>query len=333
MYLLELLNLKFLFFCFLIFLINFLLLYFANYFARLLNIFDYPNERKIHMSPTPLIGGVCLFFTISISLIFIYFQSLFSLNKIIIFALFSIIFFAIGIFDDSKGLSPKIKTLIIVITIVFLLPFEDDFLIKELKFKSSNINLNLNYFSFLFTMFCIFALYNALNFIDGYNGSATSIIIFWALFLILKNPNLLYLSLIISMLLIFLYNLSGKIFLGNSGTSIISIFFSLSIINDYNVVKNMFADEILLILLFPGIDMIRVTFERIIYNRKIYFPDNSHFHHYLIKINFQYIWQLILMLTIIPLIIFYIFDNIYAPIFFSIFTYSLLILYFKTKLK
>ena len=41
----------------------------------------------------------------------------------------------------------------------------------------------------MFTIFCIFALYNAINFIDGYNGCATSIIIFWTFILLVKNPN------------------------------------------------------------------------------------------------------------------------------------------------
>ena len=141
-------------------------------------------------------------------------------------------------------------------------------LLRELNFKYTNKQIILGNFSLLFTIFCIFALYNALNFIDGYNGSATSIIIFWTFILLIKNPNILYFLTIMIMILIFFYNISGKTFLGNSGTSLLSIFFSLSIINDYNIIKTIYADEILLILLFPGLDMIRVTFERILNKKK-----------------------------------------------------------------
>ena len=330
---LDLFNYKSSLIFFLILIINLLILNFRNNFAKFLNIYDHPNERKIHKFPTPLVGGICLFFTISIALTFIFFQSLVPQHKIIIFTIFCLVFFVVGLLDDSKTLSPKIKTLVIIFTLVILLPFENDFIINELNFKSSNITIDLHNFSFIFTMFCIFALYNALNFIDGYNGSAISIIIFWTFILLLKNPNLLYVFLIINVLLVFFYNLYGKVFLGNSGTSLLSIFFSLSIINDYNVIQTLFADEILLLLLFPGIDMIRVTFERVINKKKIYFPDKTHFHHYLIKIKFKYIWQSIFILTVLPLIIFYTLNKFYLTLIISILIYLILFLFLREKQK
>ncbi len=315
----------------LIIVINLTILNYRNYFAKVFGIFDYPNERKIHKNPTPLVGGLCIIITISITLFLNFIESLITINKFTILLIFYLIFFLIGLWDDAKTLSPKVKTLIIIFTTFLLIPFESDFVIKELNFKSSYKEIDLGNFSFFFTIFCIFALYNALNFIDGYNGSATSIIIFWTLVLLIKNPNSLYLFLIFVMILIFLYNLPGKIFLGNSGTSLLSIFFSLSIINDYNTVKTLYSDEILFFLLFPGVDMIRVTFERIIKGKKIYFADKTHFHHYLIKNNFKYIWQSILILTVSPLILFNLLNNIYTTLFISIFIYTLLLIILRKK--
>ena len=317
----------------LILFINILILTYRNNIADLLNIFDHPNDRKIHTSPTPLVGGICLFITISITLVLVFFETYISTNKFIIYSFFYIIFFTIGLWDDAKTLSPKIKTFIITASIIVLIPFESDFVIKGLSFKYTNRQIDFGNFSILFTIFCIFALYNALNFIDGYNGSATSIIIFWTLILLSKNLNLLYLFIIFNMILIFLYNLSGKIFLGNSGTSLLSIFFSLSIINDYNIVKTLYADEILFILFFPGIDMIRVTFERIKNSKKIYYPDKTHFHHYLIKKNISYVWQSMIVLSILPLIFLYIFKNIYITLFASTLFYIILLIILRSKPK
>ena len=133
------------------------------------------------------------------------------------------------------------------------------------------------------------------------------------------------------MILIFFYNIFGKTFLGNSGTSLLSIFFSLSIINDYNIVKTLYADEILLILIFPGLDMIRVTFERISNRKKVYNADKTHFHHYLIKKNINYIWQLIIILTVMPLILLYVIKNIIFTIFISILMYFILLVYLRKK--
>ena len=67
--------------------------------------------------------------------------------------------------------------------------------------------------------------------------------------------------------------------------------------------------------------MIRVTLERIVNSKKIYYADKTHFHHYLIKKNIKYIWQLILALTIMPLIILYISENIALTFLISIFIY------------
>ena len=326
----DLLNFKSSIILLLLILINILILSFRSNIAQAFNIFDYPNNRKIHNSPTPLIGGICLFITIITTLFLIFFESLISINKFSIYLLFFFIFFIVGLWDDAKTLSPKIRTLIILTTIIILLFFENDFVVKKLIFISNDKEINLGFFSYLFTIFCIFALYNALNFIDGYNGCATSIIIFWTFILLVKNPNLLYLFILISTIIIFSYNLTGKIFLGNSGTSLLSIFFSLSI-NDYNTVETLFSDEILFILLFPGIDMIRVTFERIKNGKKIYHADKTHFHHYLIKYDIKYIWQSILLITIMPLILFYVVENIIFTIAIFLFVYCGLLLKLRNK--
>ena len=301
--------------------LNLIVLYFRNIISKLLNILDFPNERKIHTTPTPLIGGICLFITILISTTIIFFEETISLNKYLVLILLCLIFFIIGLWDDSTTISPKIRTFVLIASLIFIIPFENDFIVKNLIFKSVDTNINLGSFSLLFTFFCIFSLYNALNFIDGYNGSATSIIIFWTIILLIYNPNFLYFSLAINLIIIFFYNLNGKIFLGNSGTSIGSIFFALFFINDYNKYGLIYADEILLIMLFPGIDMIRVTFERILNGKKIYKADNTHFHHYLIKKKNKYIWQLMFAFTVCPILIFNMTFNIHLTIILEIVTY------------
>ena len=87
----------------------------------------------------------------------------------------------------------------------------------------------------------------------------------------------------------------------------------------------------MLILIFPGLDMIRVTFERIFNRKKVYNADKTHFHHYLIKKNINYIWQLIIILTVMPLILLYIIKNIIFTIFISILVYFILLIYLRKK--
>ena len=84
----DLLNVKSSLIFFLIILINLIIIYYRNNLAKLLNIYDHPNDRKIHKIPTPLVGGLCCFITISASTALIFFQSLIPLNKLIIYLLF-----------------------------------------------------------------------------------------------------------------------------------------------------------------------------------------------------------------------------------------------------
>ena len=77
--------------------------------------------------------------------------------------------------------------------------------------------------------------------------------------------------------------------------------------------------------------MIRVTFERILNKKKVYYPDKTHFHHYLIKNNIKYIWQSIIILTIMPFILLYIIKNIIVTIFISIIIYFILLIYLKNN--
>ena len=299
-------------------LLNNLIIFYRKPIANKLKINDYPDTRKIHNTPTPLIGGICILIALIILNFYTYYLNIIDTKNFIMVNIFYLLFFLVGLWDDVKHLSVKFRTLIILGGIIFLLLFDNNFLVNELRFKYSNLTIRLNYLGFIFTIFCFFALYNALNFIDGYNGVSVSISIFWTIFLFFKSYDPKYFIIILNLVLIYYYNIRGKLFLGNSGTSILSAFFCLSLIGDYNLTKQIFADEILFILFFPGIDMIRVTLQRIYSKKKIYTPDKSHFHHYLLKNNYKYIWQVMLFLTLLPLILLNITSNFFITLLLSI---------------
>ena len=94
-----------------------------------------------------------------------------------------------------------------------------------------------------------------------------------------------------------------------------------------------FADEIMFLLFLPGIDMIRVTILRIKNKKKIYNADNSHFHHYLNKLAPKYVWQIILFLTILPILFLYIFNSIIITLIISFIIYLMTLKFIKIKIK
>ena len=314
-------------------LINLIILKNRAIIASKLKINDFPNSRKIHTEPTPQVGGVCIFISLMSVSTYNYLYNEINIINLTINTTYYTIFFLVGFFDDVKQLSPKLRTLLVIGSLSVLILLNDNYQIQNLIFKYSNLNFNLGNLSFFFTIFCVFSLFNALNFIDGYNGVSSSIVIYWIIFLLLNNPNLYYLISLIILAIIFYYNVMGKVFLGNSGTNILSVFISLSIILDYNNFQSLYADEILFLLFFPGIDMIRVTAQRIIEGKKIYSPDQSHFHHYLIKRKIKYIWPKMLFLSILPYLLLIITNDTIFTLFFSTMIYIIIFKLIRVKTK
>ena len=150
---LEIINKEFLIIFFTILFSNIIILKYRYKIAKHFNIIDIPNERKIHETPTPLIGGIIYFFSLLIILFYILFNDEIDIRKFISLIFIYSIFFFVGFFDDIKTLSAKLRSILIIGSLIFLIFFDRDFLISNLNFKSFNSVYNLNNFSFFFTLF------------------------------------------------------------------------------------------------------------------------------------------------------------------------------------
>lgn len=301
-----------------------------------LKIIDYPNSgRKIHKKPVPLIGGPIIFINCIIILTYLFLNEGIFLKKIIIILILSTIFFFLGFVDDKKDLNAKNKTLILIFSLFIFIPIDKTFIISELSFVHLEQLVKLNQSSIFFTVFSIFALYNALNFADGINGIAISLVIYWIIFLFLNSFNFTYLLILLMLFYLLIFNLKNQLFLGNSGSSLLSLLISLSIIYEFNTNQNIKCDEILFLLFFPGIDMARVTIERFLNNKKIYASDNIHFHHYLFNYlkSDKFLFIIYTLLSISPLLLYYINKNFVINLFFFITIYFLILYKLKKNAK
>ena len=161
---------------------------------------------------------------------------------------------------------------------------DDFFLINflEVELYDKKINLNLVQ-SLILTIFCILSFQNAMNMIDGINGLSSMIFIIINIFIYYYSFNSTIIEinqiLIIFLIVFFMFNMKSKLFFGESGVYIICFFTSLLIIFSYK--KNfVLLDQILLLLLIPGLDMIRVSIFRLRNRLKISNPDNNHIHQH-----------------------------------------------------
>tara|TARA_B100000524_G_C23500815_1_gene316914 strand:+ start:117 stop:671 length:555 start_codon:yes stop_codon:yes gene_type:complete len=157
-------------------------------------------------------------------------------------------------------------------------------------------------------------LIHAFNFIDGINGLASMVGLGWFIYLSIKLPYIFSNYFIFfTFIIIFLYlNLKNKIFLGDGGNYIISSLIGIIIISKNLSDPNLFyVEEILLLFLIPGIDLIRLFFLRIKNKKNPLHGDLNHFHHLLIK-KYNLFKTLIIytFLIIVPLLLFIINENL-----------------------
>ena len=226
--------------------------------------------------------------------------------------------------------------LIIQILILFIVLLLDPNLkIEYIKFSFLDKNFYLNEFSLIFSILCFLLFINAFNMFDGINGQSGLYALINFLIFYLFLDKLIFL-LIMFIMVIFLYkNFKNKIFLGNSGSYLISFLISFYYVKFYNTGIINEADFIGLIMFIPGLDLLRLFFLRIYTGKNPFSPDRNHLHHILLR-KFNYKWSIFLLFSLIgfPLIINYFFHAIFLIIILTILSYALLLIIirkFKNK--
>ena len=298
--------------------VNFLIFFNLNFFSKLININDSPDKKlKLHNNKTPLVGGIIIFFNLLITVVW---QSFFSDNFLmmekIFFSIrdiFSIIFlilsfFLVGLYDDKYNITPLNKLLFITLVSIIVLLINNDLIVSKLSFSFLKNKIFLNNLSIFFTIFCIVILKNALNFYDGVNGQSGIyyLVVFLFLFLI-SDYNFFYLTIIVSLTFVLLLNLNNKLFFGDNGVYLVSTLIIISLIYEYNITKNiLYVDQIFLILILPGIDLVRLTIERLVSGKNPFFGDRNHLHHLLIKkFNLMITNVFLFTFNVLPIVLFY----------------------------
>ena len=256
-----------------------------NLIARRLTLFDLPDKKlKIHKKNTPLIGGIVFIIISGIIIIHLIYAKNFTYIKILLLASFISL---VGLFDDIYKLKPNFKFFLIALIIFIYMIFFPELKIQSVTFSNNifikKFNLeNNNLLSIFVTILCYQLLINAFNMTDGHDGISCLIAITWIVYFYINKNNLDFLPAIIVTLLLFLYfNLKSKIFLGDSGNYFLSTLFGSLIIFDNNISKNFIAEEIFVLLMLPGIDMMRLFYQRIINNKNPLIGDRQHLHHLL----------------------------------------------------
>jgi len=322
------------------FLLNFFFFRNYKYIAKELRLFDLPdNIRKKHLKPVPLLGGLIIF----IDIIFYSFynlienqnSNLFFLDhkELIIFFLASSSFFFLGYFDDKYEIRANYKLVLISLIIIILMYFDNTIIIKKINFSFLNLSFQLLWFDQFFTVLCFLLFVNSFNMLDGINGQAGTYSLFiFIIFIFFKINLLLSMFLIISLLIFLYFNFKGKMFLGDNGTLLLSFIISYFFIKSNNLNEIFYADEIFLIMMIPGFELLRLAILRIINNKHPFLPDNNHLHHILIdKIGYLKSFFIIQTLLVFPYLSYMLFYNSFISLILSLGLYVSLFFIYQKK--
>ncbi len=281
------------FFFLIIFFINFLLFYNTEIIAKKLNIFDKPSKIKHQKIKVPSIGGLYLFINLILAILYFSFIDfrifadtyfIYDLKQLLIFLILLISIFLIGLYDDKYNLYANTK-LVFLIPLLFLIVYVDEGLkVDTLSFTFNSFELTLNRTSTIFSVLCLLAYLNCINMFDGINlQTSLNVILILLIFQISINRfDPLLFTIILFLLHFSYYNYKSKIFLGDSGTLVLAFLLGYILIKSHNILF-IKSDIIFSFTIFPVMDMIRLTFKRIIKGKHPFVGDNDHIHHRLMR--------------------------------------------------
>jgi len=256
--------------------------------GRRLGIIDHPGHlHKTHDSPTPLVGGIAVALPLStFCAVYLWERPDSSVHAALLVTISGA--FLMGFFDDRRHLPSLFRLLYgvaLALTAIAILPA---FIVPDFDFTFLSEPIVLAPFAIAFSVLVIVGMMNALNMVDGMNGLAGGLCLTWTLFLLYYSPPetvpiLLLLALCLSVVLIF--NLRGKLFLGDSGTYSSGLAISLLTIYVYNESPiRLPADTVVAWFIVPVVDCLRLMLIRSLGRRSPLSADTNHLHHLLLRL-------------------------------------------------
>lgn len=249
---------------------------------------DKPSHRKQHKQPTPIVGGLAIYIAIVISTT----VSSGVLPNQTAFITAATLLVIVGLIDDYKNLSVKIRLVAQVIAALIMVKYAG-IEIKTLGNLLGFGNVDLGGFSTAFTVFAVVGGINAFNMIDGIDGLAGSLTLISiasiAQVSILAEQwgylsyALAFIGCIIGFLL---FNLrifgrpNAKIFLGDTGSTLFGFTVCWLAIGVTQGERAPIAPITVLWLIgLPLIDSVCIMIRRIVKGRSPFNPDREHLHH------------------------------------------------------
>tara|TARA_Y100000591_G_scaffold333044_2_gene373280 strand:+ start:814 stop:1845 length:1032 start_codon:yes stop_codon:yes gene_type:complete len=248
----------------------------------------FSDHKKIGiLNKSPIIlGGI--YFTFSIILLA---PEIFNTIKII-----CILLLFLGLSSDKNYLTNPLIRLILQVLILFILILNENLLIRSISINLFDSYLEIKFINIIFTLFCFAILINGSNFLDGLNGLLSGYYLIALGSLIYLNFSSEEISLInndfinlifMIVLLFFVLNIFGIVYLGDSGSYIISMIIGYILIKESQINFNISPYYIVLVLWYPAFENLFSLMRRSYKKKNVSAADKLHLH----QLIFRYLKQ------------------------------------------
>jgi len=257
-------------------------------------LFDEPDERKLHKTVIPTLGGLGIFAGFMMATLMGVPLDVNSNLQYIMAAI--IVVFFLGLKDDILILSATKKFAGQIIAAGILIKF-GDIRIHDLH-GLFGIHQLPNIAGMVITLLAIIMITNSFNLIDGVDGLAGSLgvlsTICFGFYFYLAGQftySVIAFSLCGGLIGFLIYNFSpAKIFMGDTGSLLVGLVNSILLIKFINIASEPSATYYIpsapavafAILMIPLFDTIRVFGMRILHRRSPFSPDRNHIHHFIL---------------------------------------------------
>ena len=284
-------------------------------FAGVVGAIDTPKDsRRMHKTPIPLLGGVSIAIGFMASLLLwlvLNWTDIISFDledrTLISFIFGILIILVVGIVDDIRDISPKIRIILQTLAAIVIALAESKIEFISNPFSSTGIIYIPPVLSIIVTVVWIVGITNAVNLIDGLDGLAAGVSLVSAISLFIIS--ILRADFVTAALLAaFAGSILGflprnfhpaTVFMGSSGAYFLG--FVLAVISVTGSIKAYTAISLVLPILILGLPIFDTLFaiiRRLLNGKSISGSDRGHIHHRLIDAGFTHLQSVLFLIAV-----------------------------------
>tara|TARA_Y100001970_G_scaffold284320_1_gene401416 strand:+ start:2143 stop:3165 length:1023 start_codon:yes stop_codon:yes gene_type:complete len=249
--------------------------YFLNNKKFLFNSTGSNHQNFVSDGRIPLSGGLVL-----ILLIYFYINTM---NYYLYLAF--ILIFLLGFFSDIKKINSPILRLILQLIIITFSVYVASVYVSYTRVVFLDFLLKDKIFQIFFTTFCVLIIVNGSNFIDGVNSLSIGyfLIILFVIFNLgshgIDTGSYLNISNLFQILIVlFIFNVFNKLYLGDSGSYLLGLLFSIFLIEIHQINSNISPFFIISLLWYPAFENLFSILRKIRFSKSPINPDTNHLH-------------------------------------------------------